>query len=546
VVNPRADLLIENARPWSDGARIGNADAVAVSGGRVLAVGRLAELAALVTRETRRIDARGATVTPALTDAHIHLVAWARSRGQLELFDCTSREQALSRVARHLAAHPGTQTVVGRGWDANRWSEPPACDALDAVTGERPVLLHSKDFHSLWVNRAALRLAGVTRQTADPPGGRLERDGAGELTGIVREHAVRLFAALAPTPTPAGDLDQVRDAVQGLHAEGITAVHDFEGVEEHRLLRALTRGEGPRIRVLMHVPHGALDHALGAGIGSGTGDDFFRVGALKLFADGTLGSQTAALLEPYENSADRGLELIAPAELTALVGRAAAGGLAVAIHAIGDRAVRNALDAIAAAGAAARAALPPRIEHVQLLDPADLPRFAAAGVMASMQPSHCTADIDIAQRHWGRRAGRSYPWRTLLGAGARLVFGSDAPVEPPTIGESLRSALTRRRADGTPAGGFVPGECIDLDTALSAYTEGPARAAGTWPRVGRIAEGAPADLAVWSADLHALDPMEFTGVRAHATVMDGRIVFERHDAEPAAAAPRAAVAGMPR
>lgn len=529
--SPRAELLLINVRPWSDGAPLPDADAVAVAAGRVLAVGRSGDLSPLADSGTRRMDGGGATLTPGLVDAHIHLVAWARSRGALELFDCRSRAEAVARVAEYLGAHPGTGTVVGRGWDANRWSEAPERAALDAVTGARPVLLHSKDFHSLWVNSAALARAEVTRRTLDPPGGRLERDGSGEPSGIAREHAVRLFAALAPVEGLEADLARVRDAVRALHAEGITGVHDFEGADEHRVLRALTRDDGPCVRVLMHLPHSGLDHALALGLASGTGDDRFRIGALKLFADGTLGSQTAALLEAYEGSDDRGLELIPPPELGRLVARASAGGLAVAIHAIGDRAVRSSLDAFASAGPAARAtALPPRIEHVQLLDPADLPRFAALGVLASMQPSHCTSDIDIAHRHWGARVERAYPWRSLLRSGARLVFGSDAPVEAPGTACGLHSAVTRQRSDGTPEGGFVPDERIDLDAALAAYTEGPARASGTWPRLGRIAPGACADLALWSTDLHRVAPAELSRVRVMATVMDGEVVFERAEA----------------
>lgn len=536
MIRPRADLVMLNVRPWSGGAMLTDADTVAVGAGRVLAVGRAAELAPLITAETRRLDGGGGTLTPALVDGHIHLVAWARSRAALELFDCRSRAEALDRVAGYLSAHPGTGTVVGRGWDANVWSEPPERGALDAATGPRPVVLHSKDFHSLWVNSAALARAGVTRLTRDPPGGRLERDAAGEPNGIAREHAVRLFAALTPREGLEADLTRVHDAVRALHAQGITAVHDFEGAEEHRVMRTMTRSDGPRVRVLMHIAHAGLDHALALGLASGTGDDGFRVGALKLFADGTLGSQTAALLEAYEGSADCGLELIEPAELTALVGRATAGGLAVAIHAIGDLAVRSSLDAIDAAGPAARAtALPPRIEHVQLLHPTDLPRFAALGVLASMQPSHCTSDIDNAHRHWGRRVDRSYPWRSLLRSGARLVFGSDAPVESPSTAHGLLSAVTRQRADGTPAGGFVPAERLDLDSALTAYTEGAARASGSWPRMGRIALGALADLALWSADLHQIAPSELSGARVIATVMGGDVVYEWTGPPPDAA-----------
>lgn len=554
MTRPQAQRLFVNVRPWSDGRPLAECDAVAIGGGRVLALGSRAALTSLAGPETVTIDGRGATLTPGFTDAHIHLVAWARARGALELFDCGSRAAALERVAAYLAAHPAAadnMAVIGRGWDANPWHDAPDRATLDRVTGDRPVILHSKDFHSLWVNSAALARAGVTRATLDPPGGRLERDAAGEPNGIVREHAVRLFAALTPAEGFARDLERLRAAVRALHGEGITAVHDFEAAEEHRLLRTLTRSGGPWLRVLMHMHHSGLDHALALGLASGTGDERFAIGALKLFADGTLGSQTAAMLEPYENRSDRGLELIAPAELAALVTRAAQGGIATAIHAIGDRAVRSALDAFEAAGAAADSgvagpAIPPRIEHVQLLDPADLPRFAELGVVASLQPLHCTADIDIARHHWGARSERAYPWQSLLARGTRLAFGSDAPVEPPTTAAALHSAVTRQRRDRTPAGGFVPGERLTLDQALTAYTEGPARLAGTWPRLGRIAPGAIADLALWNADLHRLEPAALYDARVELTLLDGEIVFRRepsgtssagsHGSEPAAAA----------
>jgi len=545
-VGPHADLLIVNARPWTDGGPLAGADTIAVAAGRILAVGRRSEVTGRVGPRARWVDAGGATVTPALTDAHIHMVAWARSRASLELFDCRSREAALARVADFLSAHPGTGTVVGRGWDANVWAEPPTGAALDRVTDDRPVLLHSKDFHSLWVNHAALVRAGVTRATPDPPGGRFERDASGAPSGIVREHATRAFAGLAPSEGTESDLARLRDATRALHAEGVTSIHDFEGEDEEPLLRSLALERGPRLRVLMHVRHAGLERALGLGLRSGMGDDRFRTGALKLFADGTLGSQTAALLQPYEGGTDRGLELLTPEELTRLVARAEAGGLATAIHAIGDRAVRAALDAFASAGPSlGRLAQAPRIEHVQLLDPADRPRFAALGVVASMQPLHCTSDIDIAHRHWGARVERAYPWRSLLASGARLVFGSDAPVEPPATCAALHSAVTRQRVDGTPRGGFVPEECLPLDQALAAYTEWPARLAGAWPRLGRIAAGATADLAIWSADLHRLAPAGLAGARVTMTVLEGEVVFERDPAEASTGGVDAPAGGRP-
>jgi predicted amidohydrolase YtcJ len=529
-----ASLLVTNARLWSGGRMDEGTDAVAVGGGRVLAVGPSAELESLAGPGTERLDAGGATVTPGLVDSHVHLVAWARSLEEVALAGADSRREALERVAAFLAADPGGGPVAGRGWDAQGWREPPDRACLDAVAGSRPVLLHSKDYHALWVNSAALRAAGVRRDTRDPEGGRIERDAAGEPTGIVREHAVRLFADLQARTVRGSDAVRLARAVHRLHALGVTMVHDFEDAEALRLLRGLTRDPGrPSLRIVAHLPQAGLESALALGLESGVGDDVFRLGALKLFADGTLGSRTAALLEPYEGTMETGMDLIPPAELARTVARAAAGGISVAIHAIGDRAVRSALDAIeASATELARIPLPPRIEHVQLLDPADLPRFSRLGVWASMQPSHCVSDIEIARRGWGARVERSYPWRSLLAAGAPLAFGSDAPVEPPVPARGLHAAITRQRGDGSPAEGFVPGQRIRLDEALRAYTDGGAALAGRDTALGRIVPGRAADLVVWNADLHRVPASLVHDARPVCTLLGGQVVYRGPTAGP--------------
>jgi predicted amidohydrolase YtcJ len=523
-VTPRAELIVRNGRIGSGSP---GADALAIAGGRILAVGRTAEITSLAGPETRVLDAGGGTITPGFTDAHIHVRAWARSVGEIDLTGCTSRDQVLERVQRFMSAHPGDGAVVGRGWEDHGWRERPDRGALDPITGDRVVLLHSKDFHNLWVNSAALRRGGVGRDTPDPPGGTIGRDASGEPNGLLHEHAVRLCARLDSAAAESDDalLDR---AIARLHANGVTAVHVFEGEESRRLLERRAGGGRPRVRVLMHVAHTELEAALSEGLASGTGDTWFRTGSLKLFVDGTLGSRTAALLAPYDGTTDTGRELIAPPELAGIVRRAMESGLAVAFHAIGDRAVRSALDAVeAAADAAPRVTLPPRIEHVQLLDPADLPRFARLGVAASMQPSHCVSDIELAERGWGSRREWTYPWRSLLESGARLAFGSDAPVEPPDPVLGLAAALTRSRPGGVA---HAPGQRIGWDAALAAYTEGPARLAGWWPMVGRLAEGACADLVIWSHDLHRLPPERAREVAPLWTVLEGEVVFQRSEA----------------
>jgi predicted amidohydrolase YtcJ len=473
------------------------------------------------------IDAAGGTLTPGLTDAHLHLLEWARATGEVSVDGASSPTEVARRVAAFVADHPGDTPVIGRGWDANLWDVAPERSMLDRVCPARPVLLHSRDFHALWANGAALGACGITAATSDPAGGRIVRDAAGEPSGILMENAVRLCARLFAEDDGA-DAAAVEVAITRLLALGVTGVHDFEGLAAQRLLSdRCWRGE-PRLRVLMHVAHSALNAALDSGLRSGAGDDRFRIGAVKLFADGTLGSRTAAMLAPYEGTRDTGVQ-----ELETTVARCFDAGLSVAIHAIGDRAVRSALNAFEhAERAIATLALPPRIEHLQLVDPTDLPRFARLGVAASMQPSHAISDAALAERHWGSRVRASYPWRDVLDSGAVLAFGSDAPVEPPRPAAGLEAAVARRGAD--PARPFTPHQRITLDEALAAYTSGPARLAGQWPRVGTLRPGAEADFVVWNTDLHALEPSRLGEAAVSATWVQGRVVWSAGD--PSAAA----------
>lgn len=526
-MSPRADLLVTHARVWTDGALRPESDAIAIGGGRILAVGRAADIEALAAPGAERIDAKGATVTPGLTDAHIHLVAWARARSEVSLHDARSAEACVARV-RAAAAAGGHGALVGRGWDSNEWSGAPHRVQLDAIGLDRPVLLHSRDYHALWVNSAALQAVGITRDTPDPPAGRFERDATGDPNGIVREHAVRAFLPLEPGEDDASVATRLTDAARELLAMGITTVHDFEDARAYRALERHVRHvrtTGPRLRVLMYLAHAGLDDALAAGVKSAAGDGWFGIGGVKLFADGTLGSRTAAMIEPYEGSRELGMELIAPDAMRDIVGRALRGGIAVAVHAIGDRAARNVLDAIEAAGDAARVpALRSRIEHLQLAAEGDVQRLARLGVVASMQPVHCTTDMTLADRHWGARVERSYPWRDVLDAGGILAFGSDAPVEAPDPSEGLYAAVTRQRSDGSPPGGWTPRQRVTLDQALEAYTAAPAALAGHDGTLGTLRAGAAADLVVWDRDLHRSDAEAIRRARPAFTLLDGTVV----------------------
>jgi hypothetical protein len=518
-VNPA--LLVVNGRSWS-GVPLAS-DAVLVRDGRIVAVGTREELAAQAAG-ARVIDAAGGTVTPGLVDAHLHLVPWARGRMQPDLAGCRTRADALAVVARGLTtARASDAPLVGRGWDDDLWAVLPDRAGLDELAPAQPVLLHRHDFHALWVNSAALRAAGITRATPDPPGGRFERDAAGEPTGVVREHAVRLFDVLEQRAGPAPDATVLDAAARALHAEGVTAVHDFQrNAEDGQRMRALA---GRRmLRVLQHVGPEQLSAAPRMGFRGGDGGAWFRTGSLKLFADGTLGSRTAAMLEPYDDAPGTGMVLIEPDLLVAQVGEAAAAGFSVAIHAIGDAAVRNSLDAIAAhRDALAKLAIPPRIEHAQVVTDMDVPRFARLGVAASMQPQHAFSDAPYARRAWGARCRLAYAWRTLFEAGASLAFGSDAPVEPPRAALGLACAVARLTADGQP---FEPGQALPLDQALMAYTSGAARLAAGRLGASTLEAGEPADLVIWDRDLHGTPPAELAAARPRFTVLAGEIVYD--------------------
>ncbi|MGQ0548796.1 MAG: amidohydrolase [Armatimonadota bacterium] len=471
---------------------------------------------------------------PGLTDAHLHFVSYGLGLLQVELRETRSIGEAVRLVARCVQTLPPGAWAFGRGWDKNIWTEDrfPTRHDLDAATPAHPVVLSSKDGHLLWVNTVALRLAGLTRQTPDPPGGAIGRDLAGEPDGILKEEAKALIHRVIPPPTDEMREQAVRAASAEFHRLGLTGVHAFTGSSDEgtaqfdALQRVHDRGE-LAIRVTATVPDRLLDAAVQAGLRTGAGDAMLRVGALKIFADGTLGSQTASMLEPFDGQPGNfGIRVRTPEEIDDLVRRATDAGLWCAIHAIGDRANRDVLDIFERhLDASRRAGARHRIEHVQLLHPEDAPRFARLGVTASMQPIHATADRDIAERYWSARARWSYAWQSLTQHGALLAFGSDAPVETPDPWRGLFAAVTRKR-EGEPDGrSWYPDECLTLEQAFRAYTLGTAYAAGTEAWQGALEEGKVADFIVLDRDPYEAGSEDLLSIRVLATVVDGRVRY---------------------
>lgn len=473
-------------------------------------------------------DLDGATVIPGLTDAHIHLLWYALSLRELDLRDL-SREAMLACVAEQAAALSPGAWITGRGWDQNLWADSsfPTAAELDTVAPEHPVALIAKNAHALVANSAALRLAGIDAATPDPPRGQLLRAADGTPTGVCFEYAMELIEAAIPALPLAEVVDALDVAQTHLLAAGITGVHCVDGAPAFAALQALRETGRQRVRVVKYVRLEAFDGVLAAGLRSGFGDDWLRFGGLKLFVDGALGSRTAALLAPYAGEPDNlGLLTLPPDELREIARRAVAGGVALAIHAIGDRANRLVLDVlaevVALASASSEMPLRHRIEHVQLIDPADQPRLAELGVVASMQPIHAPHDHAMADRYWGERAAHAYAWRSLLNAGAVLAFGADAPIEifDPFVG--LYAAVTRRAAEGAPGpAGWRAEQCLSLEEALHAYTEGAAYAAGLETRLGRLAPGYLADLLVLDRDIFAGPPETLLEVRPVRVMVGG-------------------------
>ncbi len=538
-----ATLLLNNARIYTQDDRQPRARALALAGRRILAVGD--DLAHLVGPATRRVDLGGRTVLPGFNDAHIHFVGWALRRHWIELADTTSARQAVARVAARAAQTPPGQWIRGGGWDANVWPEgTPTRALLDAVAPQHPVLLDSRDWHSVWVNSLALTRAGITAATPDPDDGVIERDPvSGEPTGVLRENAIKLLHAVIEQP----DLDEscaaLRAAFPQAWAAGITSIQEANDTPEALALRSfqtLLRQGALGLRVNQNLPRQHLAAAIELGIQSGFGSEWLRIGSVKFFADGALGSRTAWMLEPYRGETDwRGVCTIDPEEFTEEALRASAAGLSVMVHAIGDRANRAVLDTFGivrraepewqTGQAAPNRPWPPlrhRVEHVQVIHPDDLPRLARAGLIASMQPIHATSDILNAERHWGPTRTRwAYAWRSVAQTGAVLAFGSDAPVESFDVLAGIHAAVTRRRADGTPgAEGWVPAERITVADAVQAYTRGAAYASGEEQIKGSITPGKLADLVVLSHDIYQIDAEEILAAHIEATLLDGQLV----------------------
>ncbi|MEA2537009.1 MAG: hypothetical protein QOF11_1243 [Chloroflexota bacterium] len=546
-----AELIVEGRVATLAGdVGFGWVDALAIAGGRVLAAGSVPEIAALAGPGTRRLALdRSEVVIPGLTDAHLHLAQAAVSARQVDLASAASLDEGLRRIAvAHARLAQADAWLLGHGWESDRWGGWPTAADLERVAPGRAVALWAHDHHSLWVSQTSLRLAGIGAGTTDPDGGEIRRDSAGSPTGVLHEAATRLVATHVPAPTADELVAAIPDLARELVRLGVVAVHDpGDLVPDPALTGAFAAyarlGDSGELPVRVHASLRAeavavaVERGLHSGSRLGTNPDGRAwVGWQKLFADGSLGSRTAALLEPFTfeperplgAGRERGIFVTEPAVLAELTGRAASARIVTQIHAIGDAALRAALDALEPH--AGDGPLRTRVEHVQLTDPVDLPRFARLGIAASVQPVHLRSDAAQARHLWGERAERlGYPWRSLSESGALLPFGTDAPVEPIDPWPGIAIAVTRSDPSW-PAGTapFGPSEGLTLARALRAACLDAALVAGEGDR-GRLVAGQRADLVVIPAASLA-EPIEpdgsLAGTRPRMVVLDGAVVFE--------------------
>lgn len=507
--------------------------AVAINGDTIVAAGNDDEIKPLLGNRGEWVDLGGRFATPGLVDAHVHFQHFALGMQSIDLDGSPTRESAIDRVAAFIKTHPGEGWLRGRGWSQDTWPDrafPTAAD-LDAIVPDRPILLAHKSGHAAWANSLALRIARIDEQTPDPAGGQIQRDETGRPTGILLEDAIGLVADRVPRPKPDEIADAMRQAQRYCWSVGLTGLHDFDGRDCFVALQLLREAGDLGLRIIKNVPVYRLDHALGVGLRSGFGDDWLRIGGVKIFADGALGSRTAAMIAPYEGEPDnRGIVVTDKEEMIEKARLAAAGGLSLTIHAIGDRANHDVLDMYELLRREERvrrsSRLRHRIEHVQILHPDDLQRLGQLNITASMQPIHATSDMEMADRYWGTRARHSYAWRTVLDSGALVVFGSDAPVERIDPLPGIHAAVTRQRADGSPGpDGWYPEQRLTLEETLFAFTRAAALTSGQEHRQGMLAPGMLADLTVFDQHLLDISPGDVRNAGIAWTIVGGEFRY---------------------
>src|SRR5580698_3194145 len=542
IVNaqPAAGLVLLNGKVWTVNPAQPRAEAVACLGSRIVAVGSNDEIRKWVGPGTEVIDLGGKLVLPGFNDAHVHFFDGGKNLAGVQLRNAKSEDEFRNRIAEFAAKQRAGRWITGGGWDHENWTPArlPTRQLIDAASAGHPVFVERLDGHMALANSAALKLAGITRDTPDPPGGTIVRDAAGDPSGVLKDAAMERVYRAIPQPSPDEIADAVRAAMRYAAENGVTSVQDMSAAPD--ILRVyqtlLARGE-LTVRISGHQPLAAWQRLSAVGLHADFGGDKLHIGGLKGFADGSLGSTTALLFEPYLDAPNTsGLansEMIPESKMQRHILDADRAGLQVAVHAIGDKANHMVLDMYEEAGRQNGGRDRRfRIEHAQHLRMDDIPRFGTLHVIASMQPYHCIDDGRWAEKRIGpERAKGTYAFRTLLDSGAVLAFGSDWDVAPmkPLLG--IYAAATRRTLDGKHPDGWVPEQKITVAEAIRAYTMGSAYASFDEKIKGSIEPGKLADMVVVSEDILTIPAADIEKARVETTVFDGKVIYQRGQPE---------------
>lgn len=532
-----ADLILIHATVYTMDDSLPKAEAIAIRNGRILAVGSTQEIRErFVSRHVE--DCSTMTIIPGLNDAHLHLLGLGRALRQVDLVGTSSYAEVLSLIKAKISETPPDLWIQGRGWDQNDWPEKefPTNTDLNVISPDHFVYVKRIDGHAALANQRVLQAAGITRSTPDPPGGKIIRHANGDPTGVLIDNAMDLVSPVIPRPTLQEDSLALELAMQSCLRVGLTSVHD-PGIDTTGLRVYRHAGLNGQLKVRVYAMLDGMDTALVArqfstGPEIGLYDHFFTLASVKLYADGALGSRGAALIEPYDDDrGNRGLLLTPPPVIERVTVSALRAGFQVCTHAIGDRGNREVLTAYASAlnqtgmdGKQKRL----RIEHAQVVHPDDIPRFAQLGIVASMQPTHCTSDMYWAEQRIGpTRIRGAYAWRSMRQAGVVLAGGSDAPVESNNPLWGIYAAVTRKDHKSFPESGWQPQEKLDCMESVSMFTRDAAYAEFEENFKGRIRPGMAADLTVLSKDIMTVEPSEILSTQVLMTIVDGRILFKR-------------------
>ena len=555
----KISLLLYNGKVFTADENYSIAEAVAVDGEKIVAVGKSKDLRAKYSA-AKEIDLQGKLVTPGFNDAHVHFLRGAIALLTVDLTGTKTLEEAKAKVAAKAKTLKAGEWITGRGWDHTLWGGKfPSKKDLDAVAPNNPTILIRVDGHVAWVNSKVLELAKVTKETKNPNGGEIERDSNGEATGILKETAQGLVALTVPQATPAQQLQGMELALKMAREYGITSVQDISGYDSTKLYRQFLQQDKLTVRVTeMQTFDDSIEKLKQQRTEFATFKDNpsrIKLGALKGYVDGTLGSKTAAMLAPFtDDEHNSGIPRYTPEQLTKMIVERDAAGFQIALHSIGDKANRMALDGFAMTESETKIRfinltrltnVPPdeyekaievakskrkrhRIEHAQVVNPSDFKRFAELGIIASMQPSHAISDKRWAESRLGEyRVLGSYAWHLMRSYGVHVPFGTDFPVESINPYRTLYAAVTRQDEEGTPVGGWQPQEKVSMAEAIRCHTYESAYAEFSEKEKGVIAVGMYADLVVHSKDLLTIEPKEILTTAPVYTIFNGKIIYQK-------------------